>query len=68
MPANINAEAQSTVSAEEYYVLMTEVRDLKNTVAALRSAFEQEKIDKEKTVQAAHAAALVVQSFVAQNR
>ena len=57
MPANIPAATESAVNAEDHYALMTEVRDLKNTVAALRNKLEQEKASTDQAVQAAHAAA-----------
>ena len=57
MPATRTAALEGTVSAEEHYALMTELRDLKNTVAALRNKLELEQIESEKAVQAAHAAA-----------
>ena len=47
----------TTVTQEEIHAWFTEIRDLKNTVAALRSALEKEKIDKEKCVQEAVVAA-----------
>ena len=57
MPATRTAALEGNVSAEEHYALMTELRDLKNTVAALRNKLELEQIESEKAVQAAHAAA-----------
>ena len=41
----------SAVTPVEIHAWLTEIRDLKNTIAALRGLLEQEKIDKEKCLQ-----------------
>ena len=46
----------STVTPEDIHAWLTEIRDLKNTVTALRNTLEQELDDKKKSVQEAVAA------------
>ena len=43
----------AAVTQEDIHAWLTEIRDLKNTVAALRNALEQELDDKKKCVQEA---------------
>jgi cell division septum initiation protein DivIVA len=43
----------ASVTQEDIHAWLTEIRDLKNTVAALRNALEQELDDKKKSVQEA---------------
>ena len=43
----------ATATQDESHAWLTEIRDLKNTVSALRGVLEQVKIDKEKSVQEA---------------
>jgi hypothetical protein len=46
----------TTVTKAEINAWLTEIRDLKNTVATLRGSLEQAQVDKEKAVQEARAA------------
>src|SRR6185503_3975047 len=41
----------AAVTQEDIHAWLTEIRDLKNTVAALRNALEQARIDRDKAVQ-----------------
>ena len=42
----MNTSQSAALTLEEIHLLQTEIRDLKNTVTALRGVLEQEKIDK----------------------